>query len=113
MVAGDTQAIDSAFVQANASLDTLKANNLAEWNLEKNAAPEMPTEQSVSFTITANPNKLTRNNRTHRSNTDAQARLAQKPGKPFRLYYLSSMARFPGRDRHGSPRDHPYPSRFG
>jgi hypothetical protein len=94
MVSGDTQAIDSAFVQASASLDSLKANDLAEWSLEKNPAslPDTPSDHSASFTITANPNKLTRNNRTHRSTTDTEARLAQKPGKPFRLYYLSSMA---------------------
>jgi transposase len=92
MVSGDTQAIDSAFVEASASLDTLKASNLAEWSLEKNPALETSSEQLISFKITANPNKLTRNNRTHRSNTDSEARLAQKPGKPFGLYYLSSMA---------------------
>jgi hypothetical protein len=94
MVSGDTQAIDSAFVQASASLDTLKANHLAEWSLEKNSMPlpEQPGQQVTQFSVTTNPKKLTRNNRTHRSSTDGEARLAQKPGKAFRLYYLSSMA---------------------
>ena len=100
MVAGDTQAIDSAFVQAWASMDTLKANDLAEWSVEKNLMPlpEQACGQTAQLQTTVNADKLRRNNRTHRSSTDAEARLAQKPGKAFRLYYLSSMARFPGRD---------------
>jgi len=83
-----------AFIQASASLDTLKANDLAEWTLEKNPMPlpEQTCQQDTQFSVTTNPKKLTRNNRTHRSSTDGEARLAQKPGKAFRLYYLSSMA---------------------
>jgi len=94
MVAGDTQAIDSAFVQAWASMDTLKAIDLAEWSVEKNLMPlpEQALGQPTPLLATVNANKLRRNNRTHRSSTDGEARLAQKPGKAFRLYYLSSMA---------------------
>lgn len=96
MVSGDTQAIDSALVEANASLDNLQAKPLAEWNIEKNSELIAPVNQpSIQFTLVANPKKVTRNNRTHQSHTDAQARLAHKPNKPFRLYYLASMARFP------------------
>ena len=95
MVAGDTQAIDSAFVQAWASLHTLKANDLAGWDVEKNTVSVEAVSSKMplaSWKVTANPKKLTRNNHRHQSQTDREARLAQKPGKPFRLYYLSSMA---------------------
>ena len=39
MVAGDTQAIDSVLVEACASLDSLKASDLAEWSVEKQQFP--------------------------------------------------------------------------
>ncbi len=88
MVSGDTQAIDSALVVANASLDNLKAKSLAEWSVEKNTEPVVlpPNPSPAAFKRVVNPNKVARNNRTHQSQTDGQARLAQKPGKPFRLY---------------------------
>jgi hypothetical protein len=40
----------------------------------------------------AKPTKKGRNNTTHQSLKDNDARINQKPGKPSRLYYLSSMA---------------------
>jgi hypothetical protein len=40
----------------------------------------------------AKPAKKGRNNITHQSLKDNDALINQKPGKPSRLYYLSSMA---------------------
>src|SRR5437868_6898635 len=59
------QAIDSAFVQASASMATLKAIDLAEWSVEKNLIPlpEQPSGQPTQLQTTVNANKLRRNNR--------------------------------------------------
>jgi hypothetical protein len=83
MVSGDTQAIDSALVSANASLEKLQAKCLVEWVVEKNVdLPADPTSKPlVEFTLVPNPKKIARNNRTHHSPTDGEARLAQKPNK--------------------------------
>lgn len=91
---GQIQAIDSAFVEANASLDTLEAKKLANWTLDVNQQVTQQTPETVTFVKANqffNPKRITRNNRIYRSPTDPQSRLATKPGKPFRLYYLASM----------------------
>ncbi|WP_157816128.1 transposase [Spirosoma pollinicola] len=95
LVDGHTQAIDAAFVEANASLDKLEAKPLAKWTLEKNEQLQVEASDRVSFDKTKqyiNPKKVTRNNRVYYSPNDPQACLATKPNKAFRLYYLSSMA---------------------
>ena len=100
------EAIDSAFVQAWAWLDTLKANDWSEWSLEQNLRPlpEVVSWQAAELIVTLNANKLTGNNGTHRSSTDGEAGMAQKPGKPLPLE--------DGR-RYGSPRHYSYASRSG
>lgn len=95
LVDGHTQAIDAAFVEANASLDKLEAKPLAKWTLEKNEQPPAQVSDRVSFNKAkqyVNPKKVTRNNRVYYSPNDPQACLATKPNKAFRLYYLASMA---------------------
>jgi hypothetical protein len=95
LVDGHTQAIDAAFVEANASLDKLEAKPLAKWRLKKNEQPLIEDSDRVSFDRTKqyiNPKKVTRNNRVYYSPNDPQACLATKPNKAFRLYYLASMA---------------------
>ncbi|QMW04821.1 transposase [Spirosoma foliorum] len=94
LVDGQIQAIDSAYMEANASLDTLEAKKIANWTLEVNHEVPQPAPQKVSFVKAdqyVNPKRVARNNRTHQSLTDPQARLATKPGKPFRLFYSASM----------------------
>jgi transposase len=84
LVDGHTQAIDSAFVEANAS-----------WTLERNEQQIQPAPDRVSFNKAnqyVNPKKVTRNNRVYYSPNDPQACLVTKPNKAFRLYYLASMA---------------------
>ena len=95
LVDGHTQAIDAAFVEANASLDKLEAKPLAKWTLEKNEQPLVEASDRVAFAKTKqyiNPKKVTRNNRVYYNHNDPQACLATKPNKAFRLYYLASMA---------------------
>ena len=95
LVDGHTQAIDAAFVEANASLDKLEAKPLAKWTLVKNEQQRVDRSDRVSFDKNkqyVNPNKVTRNNRVYYSPNDPQACLATKPNKAFRLYYLASMA---------------------
>jgi transposase len=99
MVSGHTQVVDAAFVEANASTDSLKRKALLEWQLMKGEGKQItPAEligQASSFTTlakTAKPKSCPRNNRSHISMSDADAKLSQKAGKPSRLYYLSSMA---------------------
>jgi hypothetical protein len=81
-------------VAANASLDKLQAKCLVEWEVEKNVdlSTDPTSKPLVQFTLVSNPKKIARNNRTHHSPTDGEARLAQKPNKLFGLYYLSSMS---------------------
>ncbi|MDO1451667.1 transposase [Rhodocytophaga aerolata] len=99
MVSGHTQVVDAAFVEANASTDSLKRKALLEWQLVKGEAQQFtPAEllgQDAAFTAlekTAKPKSCPRNNRTHISMSDADAKLTQKAGKPSRVYYLSSMS---------------------
>jgi hypothetical protein len=99
MVSGHTQVVDAAFVEANASLDTFKRKTVLAWQLlmgeAKQITPADIVEIKPPFTAlekTEKPIKKGRNNATHQSLTDADARINHKPGKPCRLYYLSTMA---------------------
>jgi transposase len=94
LVDGQIQAIDAAYVEANASLDTLEAKKIANWTLDVNQEAVQPAPEKMSFVKAkqyVNPKRVARNNRTHQSLSDPQARLATKPGKPFRLFYSASM----------------------
>lgn len=91
--------VDAAFVQANASTDSLKRKALLEWQMLKGKATEITpaevTEQTSPFPSiekTDQPKSRPRNNRSHMSMSDVDAKLTEKKGKPSRLYYLSSMA---------------------
>ncbi|MFC5537769.1 hypothetical protein ACFPQ1_25875 [Rhodocytophaga aerolata] len=91
--------MDAAFVEANASTDSLKRKALLEWQLVKGEGKQIIsaefTGQASSFTALAKtdkPKSCARNNRSHISMSDADAKLSQKAGKPSRLYYLSSMS---------------------
>jgi hypothetical protein len=99
IVAGKSQAIDGAFVEANASLDKLELKSVMQWKLLQGEPTEGDASTSISqvspFSLvekTAKPRKPDRSNTLYQSKIDPQARLAQKAGKPFGLYYLSTMA---------------------
>ena len=94
LIDGPIQAVDSAYVEANASLAHVEPRNLADWTLQLNPNSPQPGPSSPGLNAVkpyVNPHIVSRNNRTHQSPTDAQARLATKPGKPFRFYYLASI----------------------
>ncbi len=99
MVSGHTQAVDAAFVEANASLDTFKRKAILAWQLLKGEAKAINDADIAKlhspFTAlakTTKPIRKGRNNATHQSLTDTDARINHKPGKPCRLYYLSTIA---------------------
>ncbi len=104
MVSGQSQAIDGAFVQANASLGNLQPKYRLQWTKQENEQSdnkqgEVENSQSRAqkspFTLierTRKPRRLPANNAIYQSPTDPEARLAYKSGKLFRFYYLSSMA---------------------
>ncbi|AUD03472.1 hypothetical protein [Spirosoma pollinicola] len=116
LVDGHAQAIDAAFVEANASVDKLEAKPLAKWTLEKNEQPRAQVPDRVSFTKEkqyVNPKKVTRNNRVYYNPNDPQACLATKPNKAFRLYYLANMAVDCAASAVRPPCDYPHSGRLG
>ena len=115
MVAGKRQAVDSAPVKANASMDSLKEKEvLADGDVYTD---ELNTEDSLNKnTVSAARKKVVDNqhrgqakaykdmpssdneqrkfvsNHTHSSTTDADARISVKPGKPRQLNYHAQVA---------------------
>jgi transposase len=81
MVAGYRQAIDSVFIKANASMDSLAAKEILEDGL---IYADNLCEQEGE-----NKTKL---NDKYRSSTDSDARVSTKPGKPSALNYLAQVS---------------------
>jgi transposase len=111
LVAGDTQAVDSAPVKANASLDSLREKAPAALHVAPKTA--VPSELSSAKTALqlrrvaarqakrqAAPGGLGAHhakaqllsNKTHYSPSDPEARISVKPGKARALNYLCSLA---------------------
>jgi transposase len=99
LVAGHTQCIDSALIKANASLASLEpkrpVKRIGVYLSE--VQTQDPDEETITPDQGGNPhqsgaNKTIKGNLKNRSNTDPDARLSQKPGKPWQLYYMSSMS---------------------
>jgi transposase len=100
LVSGHTQTIDAAYVEANASMDSLKLKAVCEWQLLPGegiqSAPDgkvvpQPSPFSAVERV-AKPGRTPRRNQTHWSPVDGEARLAQKANKPLRLYYSATRA---------------------
>jgi len=103
MVSGKTQAVDSAFIKANASLD-----NLAETELEKKSKKYFDdiTENEEGEECKRNQNKPAKTNRGKKtsgrtgprrndryvSKTDPDARISWKPGKAAALNHLGIIS---------------------
>jgi transposase len=86
MVAGRRQAIDSVFVKANASMDSLLEKQILEdGNVYTESLKEDDNEQNSS-------NKQHSGNKTHYSGSDPDARISTKPGKPSQLNYLGQVS---------------------
>lgn len=86
MVAGCRQAVDSVFVKANASLDSLVEKKiLDDGNTYTESLKEDDTEQDPS-------DNRPSGNQTYSSTTDPDARMSTKPGKPTQLNYLGQVS---------------------
>lgn len=117
MVSGVRQAVDSALIKANASVDSMSRNvimaDASEYCrqvVDQNSEPQEPTEAptkktpgpppvspsgsltSVNIPASEAPVKRTRSNKTHCSTSDPDARLARKPNKPGDMYYHGQIS---------------------
>lgn len=108
LVAGKRQVADSALIKANASIDSMQRRVILEdasaWcrqvDAENAEAPEQSAgededsggPQPVELPPAGKESKRRRSNKTHRSATDPDARLARKPGKPTDMYYHGQVS---------------------
>lgn len=86
MVAGRRQAVDSVFVKANASMDSLLEKEILQ---DGDAYAKSLKEDDQQQESSRNPHP---GNNSHYSSTDADARMATKPGKPSQLNYLGQVS---------------------
>ncbi len=104
MVAGKRQAMDSVFVQANASMESLRkkevlkdADNYTDELNEEELHPEQTKNDNLPPGASGkeadnNEWNKTLSNQTLQSTTDKDARVSVKPGKPRRLNYLAQVS---------------------
>ena len=110
MVSGKRQAVDSALVKANASVDSMTrevimadathyCRQVANDNCEveestANHKPPSPPDElkSIDLPVSDKPVKRRRSNKTHSSKSDPDARLARKPNKPGDMYYHAQIS---------------------
>jgi transposase len=105
MVAGKRQAMDSVYVQANASMESLQrkevlkdVDNYTDELNEEERLPEQSKNNSLPPGATGkgsdNKNEWSKSlsNHTLQSTTDKDARVSVKPGKPRRLNYLAQVS---------------------
>ena len=120
MVSGNVQAVDAAYIKANASLDSLiqksptetVKNHIAKVILENDKIPDKDKhtretpEWKKKEVIQRHKRQKEKykgqagnplrgkylSNHTHYSPTDPDARIAVKPGKPRQMYYLANMS---------------------
>jgi len=94
MVSGRRQAIDSVFVKANASMDSLQEKEVFEdallyaQQLKENQQEE--PQATVKALAQQEPKK--RSNKTHISTTDPDSKMSVKPGKVTKLNYLGQLS---------------------
>lgn len=99
MVAGRRQAIDSALIKANASMDSLKKqeifNDLEKYTIEINKANTLiESEETITNNHQIGNSHYVKNinNLSYYSPSDPDAKVSFKPGKPRRLNYLSQVS---------------------
>ena len=117
MVSGKRQAVDSALIKANASVDSMSQDviladaseycrQVIQENIHlqapttppsKNTSEESPQDPcggltSVDIPDAAPRRRLPRSNQTHTSTSDPDARLARKPNKPSDMYYHGQIS---------------------
>jgi transposase len=93
MVAGKRQAIDSVFVKANASMESLVDKEILEDGVAYINSLNEDEQKEDEFTLKV-PSKtpVKRSNKTRYSPTDPDARIATKPGKPTQMNYLGQVS---------------------
>jgi transposase len=100
MVRGKRQAIDSAFVKANASLDSLVAKEVLSDadvyadELNQGSEYKINVQKTDDFSSKTDGDTTTKKtgNKTHYSTTDPDARISTKPGKVCGLNYYGQIA---------------------
>lgn len=101
LISGKRQAVDSALIQANASMDKMAERRVVEImndaqayskELNANSEDEPETTSPKKDKDQEDDKKTSRSNQTHYSPSDPDARLTRKPGKPFDLYYKSQVS---------------------
>lgn len=108
LVAGDTQAVDSAPVKANAALESLQPKQPAgtatapahaaavlsapAHQLRNEAARQAKRQAAPGAPGATHPKARLLSNKTHYSTTDPDARVSVKPGKARALHYRCRLA---------------------
>jgi transposase len=91
MVSGRGQAVDSVLIKANASMESLLEKEI----LDDVATYSKELNEDQDNVISLKPGGEKgkgRNNKTHYSPADSDARISTKPGKPFNLNYLGQLS---------------------
>jgi transposase len=97
MLTGKRQAVDSVFVKANASLDSIKEKAIMEdavafTNELKEAQSEDTTDNNGKPDQTNESKQKKWGNSNRASTTDPDSRMSVKPGKVMKLNYLSQLS---------------------
>ena len=98
MVRGKRQAIDSAFVKANASLDSVVEKEILEDvkaycdELNEGSEYKVPTSEQEGKEEKEGSKRVPTLNSTHYSPTDPDARISVKPGKAPHLNFFGQIA---------------------
>lgn len=98
MLSGRRQAIDSMLVKANASMDSLVEKDIlsdvAAYSKELESNEEGLESKEVKFPQPKNVERKQkgRNNKTHYSPTDPDAKISTKPGKLYQLNFLGQVS---------------------
>jgi transposase len=87
LINGDTIFTDSTHIKANASMDSLSKIVITPKEYFKNLDEEIKKEDGKSETTSIDKAEK-KTNETHRSKSDPDARLMNRPGKPKGLHYL-------------------------
>lgn len=101
MVAGRRQALDSVFIKANASLDSMTEREVLQDIEDFTTQLDQNTEAVRTAPLVKLPKKAHKkglapktnpSNKTHYSPCDPEAKMSTKPGKPTALNYLGQVA---------------------
>ena len=99
LISGKRQSVDSALIQANASLNKMAERQIIEimkdadaYSEELDANSDDDAAEPTKSKDQGDDKKTSYANDTHYSPSDPDARLTKKPGKPYDLYYRSQVS---------------------